>query len=76
MKSIKELINEARPAQLIQAFSGIIGKFFEKRIAITQTVDGMVGLYRGKDGNAYIVQISQARDSKYKGLFDKELSSK
>ena len=76
MKTITELLEAARPAQLIQAFSGIIGKFLEKRIAITQTVDGMVGLYRGKDGNAYIVQISQARDSKYKGLFKKELESK
>lgn len=76
MKTISQYISEARPAQLIMAFSGIIGKFFEKRIAITQTVDGMVGLYRGKDGNAYIVQISQARDSKYKNLFTKELESK
>jgi len=76
MKSIKELISEARPAQLVQAMSGIIGKFFEKRIAVTQTTDGLVGLYRGKDGNAYIVHIAQARDSKFKGLFNKELSSK
>lgn len=76
MKTVKELISEARPAQLIQAMSGIVGKFFEKRLAVTQTTDGLVGLYRGKDGNAYIVHIAQARDSKFKGLFDKELSKK
>ena len=76
MKSVKELIAEARPAQLMQAMSGIIGKFFEKRVSVTQTTDGLVGLYRGKDGNAYIVHIAQARDSKFKTLFDKELNKK
>lgn len=76
MKTIIQYLSEARPAQLMQAVSGIIGKFFEKRIAVTQTSDGLVGLFRGKDGNAYIVHIAQARDSKMKGLFKKELEKK
>lgn len=76
MKSIKELLSEARPAELSKAMGGIIGKFFTKRISVKGTSDGMVGLYRGSDGNAYIVHVASVTDSKMKSLFSKELSKK
>jgi len=64
----------ARPAQLIQAIMSMTkGPFFEKRIQVKQTSDGMVALLRGEDGNAYVVHIASAVDSKLKGLFSKEL---
>lgn len=67
----------ARSANLTNAVISMTkGPFFEKRIQVKQTSDGMVALLRGEDGNAYVVQISAAQDSKLKSLFKKELEKK
>jgi len=63
-------IDEARPANLLKAISSITkSDFFEKRIEVMQTVDGMTALFRAKDGNAYVVTISAASDSDLKNRF-------
>lgn len=67
----------ARPTNLVQAIIGMIkGNFFEKRIQVKSTPDGMAALMRAKDGNVYIVTVSASSDSKLKGLFNKELDKK
>lgn len=67
----------ARTTNLLQAVSGLIkGKFFKKRIQVKSTTDGMVALMNAEDGNAYIVHISGASESRFKNLFSKELDKK
>lgn len=77
MKTVKELLFEARPAQLLKSMSGILkGGFFTKRLEVKSTSDGMVGLFRASDGNLYTVHISAIADSKFKGLFKDIISKK
>lgn len=77
MKTISQLLNEARPTQLIKAMGGILtGKFFTKRIEVFSTTNGMVGAFRGEDGNLYTVEVSAIVDSRHKNLFTKYMSKK
>lgn len=74
LKDLLTRVIEARPtniSKLILSFGK--ANEVEKIFDIWSIADGMVALFRGKDGNAYEVQVRPVRYAQYKQLFGKLL---
>ena len=67
-------LNEMRPPNTFGIMSRLTkGPDLKKLISSSTISDGIVGLFRSKDGNAYEVVVRPAAYGKYKGLFKKYL---
>jgi hypothetical protein len=75
-KLIREAINELEEARMVTYAYEIMSQFSKnvpgiKTIDFQAMGDGMIGLYRYKDGNAYEIQIRPAGLSKNKERWGK-----
>ena len=67
-------LKEARTSNTVKMLGNLTkSPDLEKRIHSSTILDGVVGLFRGKDGNAYEIVIRPAMYGKHKNLFRKFL---
>ena len=65
-------LSESRPTNLI----GLVGEItkipsIERRVDVWSTSDGVVGLFRAVDGNAYEITIRPAESAKHPAVLKK-----
>jgi len=63
MKTFETLLNESRPTRISELFSELDKHKSFNLIDFHGTFDGMVALFRYKDGNAYELKIKPAEKS-------------